>query len=119
VRRGNDSVARVPRVCYIPAFSAHLTYWLSSIDMRITVQLKKDAASHGRSSRSRGAKRSVLAWLDRPLTRVHENTHDPALASFYEITVDDPAEAKRLLHRLQEDPAVDGAYIKPDDEPPM
>jgi hypothetical protein len=87
--------------------------------MRITVQLTKDATPQARSPRSRGARRSVLTWLDKPLTPVHENTNDPVLASFFEITVDDPAEAQQVLHRLQTDPAVDGAYIKPDDELPM
>ena len=87
--------------------------------MRITVQLTKNATLQLRSPRSRGAKRSVLAWVDQPLTPVHANTQDPTLASFFEITEDDPAEAKRLLQRLQADPAVDGAYIKPDDELPM
>jgi hypothetical protein len=50
---------------------------------------------------------------------VHANTTDPALAAFFEIAVDDPAEATRLVERLQKDPAVAGAYIKPDDEFPM
>ncbi len=86
--------------------------------MRITVHLTPDATRLVRSPRSRSAKRAVLAWLDAPLTPVHADTSDRTLAAFFEITVDDPAEATRLVERLLADPAVDGAYIKPDDELP-
>jgi hypothetical protein len=87
--------------------------------MRITVQLTKKATEQLRSHGSSGSKRGVLAWLETPLTPLHAKTADPALASFFEIAVDDPAEAKRIVQRLQKDPAVDAAYIKPDDELPM
>jgi hypothetical protein len=87
--------------------------------MRITVQLTIEATKEMRSRGSGGAKRSVLPWLDAPLNPVHAKTADQALASFFEIEIDDPAEAKRLVRRLQTDPAVDAAYIKPDDELPM
>jgi hypothetical protein len=83
--------------------------------MRITVQLNPEASAR---ARSRSSAKRVLDWLNAPLTPVHANTTDPALAAFFEITVDDPAEATRLVERLQKDPAVDGAYIKPDDELP-
>jgi hypothetical protein len=84
--------------------------------MRIVVQLKSGTAP-GRPSRARGA-RPVLPWLDRALTPMHAGTTDPTLASFYEIEVDDPAEADRLIGRLLNDPSIDAAYVKPDDELP-
>jgi hypothetical protein len=87
--------------------------------MRVTVQLTKEATKKVRSQGSSGAKRSVLPWLDAPLNPVHTKIADPALASFFEIEIDDPAEAKRLVQRLLADHAVDAAYIKPDDELPM
>jgi hypothetical protein len=87
--------------------------------MRIVVHLTPEATDVARATRARGAKRGVLAWVEAPLTPVHTGTADPTLAAFYEIEVDDPAEATRLVERLQADPAVDGAYIKPDDEYPM
>ena len=87
--------------------------------MRITVHLTPDATDAVRAPRTRSAKRAVLAWLDAPLTPIHDRTSDRTLAAFFEIIVDDPAEATRLVERLQADPAVDGAYIKPDDELPM
>lgn len=87
--------------------------------MRIVVHLTPEAAEVARAPRARGAKRAVLAWLEPPLTPMHAATSDPTLAAFFEIEVNDPAEAARLLERLQADPAVDGAYTKPDDELPM
>jgi hypothetical protein len=60
----------------------------------------------------------VLTWLEYRLTPVHANTGDPELASFFEITLEDPAEAARVVSRLQTDPAVTGAYIKPEDALP-
>lgn len=86
--------------------------------MRIVVHLTQEATQQIRSPRSRSAKRDVLGWLDEALTPMHAKTSDPALASFFEVTIDDPAEAARLVQQLQTDPAVDGAYIKPDDELP-
>jgi hypothetical protein len=84
--------------------------------MRITVQLTTQATEQMR--KARGAKRGVLDWLHQRLTPIHTTTDDPELASFYEIVIDDPNEATRLLKRLQADAAVRGAYIKPDDELP-
>ena len=86
--------------------------------MRITIQLTPEAAQAVRSPRSLGKKKSVLKWLKQPLRAVHAKTDDPLLAPFFEITIDDPAEATRVVERLQTDPAVNGAYIKPDEALP-
>jgi hypothetical protein len=85
--------------------------------MRITLQLTPEATREMRL-RSREAKRRPLTWLERPPTPVHPNTDDPELASFFEIMVEDSAEAARLVRQLQADPAVTGAYVKPDDALP-
>jgi hypothetical protein len=87
--------------------------------MRIVVHLTPEATDVVRAPRTRGAERDVLAWLETPLTPVHSGTSDSTLAAFFEIEVNDPADATRLLERLRADPAVDGAYVKPDDELPM
>jgi hypothetical protein len=89
--------------------------------MRITVQLSASAASQlhefDRTTREARAGR-VLGWLDSPLEPVHPGTTDPALQTFFNIEVEDPAAASRLVERLLRDPAVTGAYIKPPDELP-
>lgn len=85
--------------------------------MRITVQLTADATRRVRGT-ARAKRGAVLSWLRQPLDRVHPETSDPALASFFAIDVDDRQEALKLLDRLLEDSAVEAAYIKPDDEPP-
>ena len=84
--------------------------------MRIIVQLKPDATQHRRTAvRSGGSK--ALPWLDRSLSPIHADTSDPSLASFFEVEATDRADADRLVKRLLNDPSVDAAYLKPDDEP--
>ena len=85
--------------------------------MRITVQLTADATRRVRGT-SRAKRDGVLSWLRHTLDRVHPDTSDPALASFFAIEVRDHQEASKLVDRLLEDSAVEAAYIKPDDEPP-
>ena len=85
--------------------------------MRITVQLTADATRGARGA-SPAKRRGVLPWLGDRLNRVHPDTADPALASFFSIDVPDRHEAAILLDRLLADPAVTAAYIKPDDEAP-
>ena len=86
--------------------------------MRIVVQLTPAATKELRAPGARHGHRHVLAWLQEPLTPMHPQTTDPSLASFFEVHVSDPAAASRLAERLQGDPAVDAAYVKPDDELP-
>ena len=85
--------------------------------MRIIVQLKPEATERHRSRRPRGGRNS-LSWLDRALVPVHTGTSDPTLASFFEVEVGTSADAESLVKRLLDDPSVDAAYVKPDDEPP-
>ncbi len=85
--------------------------------MRVTLQLTPASAKRVRAPRTRSAGSPVLPWLTRPLQPVHPTTGDPTLATFFMIEVDDPKEAMELVERLLKDSAVDGAYIKPDDEP--
>jgi hypothetical protein len=86
--------------------------------MRIVLQLSRKAARQLRAPRTRAATSRPLAWVDRSITAVHSGTTDPLLESFFEIIMDDPDEASHLVQRLQQDPAVEAAYIKPDDEMP-
>ena len=87
--------------------------------MRIVVHLTPEATAAARDPRRAGAKRAVLAWLDAPVTPMHPGTSDPTLAAFCQIEMDDPGKVPGLLERLLADPAVDGAYVKPEDELPM
>ena len=85
--------------------------------MRVTLQLTPAAAKRARAPRTRSAKGQVLRWLEHPLQPVHPTTQDPALSTFFTVEVEDPAQASELVERLLADPSVEGAYIKPDDEP--
>lgn len=84
--------------------------------MRVTLQLTRAAASRARRPRSRSTSTDVLPWLPYPLEPVHPTTEDPELATFFTIDVPDPGQAAELVRKLCEDPSVEGAYIKPDDE---
>jgi hypothetical protein len=85
--------------------------------MRITLQLTPAAARRARAPRSRSATRPVLPWLKHSLQPVHPTTKDPALATFFTVEVDNATQASELVEQLLKDPSVEGAYIKPDDEP--
>ena len=85
--------------------------------MRITVQLTSSATKDARAAVDSTASRSVLPWLDYQLRPVHPDTDDPDLSSYFTVDVSERDEAEDLARELMEDPAVQAAYIKPDDEP--
>lgn len=84
--------------------------------MRVTLQLTPAAAQRVHS-RTRSLESGPLPWLEHHLVATHPDTSDPALATFFTIDVEDGSAAAGLLQRLRHDPAVQAAYIKPDDEP--
>ncbi|MBA2602582.1 MAG: hypothetical protein H0U94_03255 [Acidobacteria bacterium] len=86
--------------------------------MRIVVRLTPDAARQARTPGIRSTRGTVLGWLETPLTPVHPRPSGTELDTFFELNVEDPSDAPGLLGRLQEDPAVEAAYTKPDDELP-
>jgi hypothetical protein len=85
--------------------------------MRIVVQLKPDAARQARDL-SRGVRERPLDWLSHSLTPLHPRSSGTTLDTFFALDVTDPHEGDRLLEKLRRDPAVDAAYVKPDDELP-
>ncbi|MEO5895361.1 MAG: hypothetical protein ABIS06_06640 [Vicinamibacterales bacterium] len=85
--------------------------------MRVTLQLTAAAAKRARAPRTRSASSRVLPWLTHPLEPVHPTTQDPSLSTFFTVEVADPREAAKLVERMLKDPSVEGAYLKPDDEP--
>ena len=85
--------------------------------MRVTLQLTPAAAKRARAPRTRSASSRVLPWLSQPLEPVHPTTQDPSLSTFFTVEVADTREAAALVERLLKDPSVEGAYLKPGDEP--
>jgi hypothetical protein len=85
--------------------------------MRVTLQLTPAAAQRVRAPHSRSTTNAVLPWLKHSLQPVHPTTQDTTLATFFTVEVDDASQASKLVERLLKDPSVEGAYIKPDDEP--
>jgi hypothetical protein len=47
----------------------------------------------------------------------HPGVDDPELSSFFSVEVPDAAAAERVIASLQEKEAIEGAYLKPPDEP--
>jgi hypothetical protein len=86
--------------------------------MRIVVQLTPGATRQMRSRASRATERHPLAWLAHSLTPIHPRSSDSTLDTFFAVEISDPEEAARVLERLRNDPVVDAAYVKPDDELP-
>jgi hypothetical protein len=86
--------------------------------MRIVVQLTPGAARQVRAPEARGVKHRPLGWLEHSLKPIHPRSSGSTLDTFFEVEIGDPAEAARVLEQLQNDPAVDAAYVKPDDELP-
>jgi len=85
--------------------------------MRVTLQLTPAAAERVRAPRTRAAGDRVLPWLTQSLLPVHPTTRDATLVTFFTVEVNRPRDAAKLVARLLEDPSVEAAYIKPDDEP--
>lgn len=86
--------------------------------MRITVQLSSSVSQRVRGGPRPAAAAALFPWLHHPLHPVHPDETDLLLESFYAVDVADRDEAARVLTRLQNDPSVEAAYIKPDDELP-
>ena len=84
--------------------------------MRVTLQLTPAAARRVRT-RTRSTDSGPLPWLVHQLQATHPDTTDPSLATFFTVDVEDASAAAEILRRLREDPAVEAAYVKPDDEP--
>ena len=59
----------------------------------------------------------VIEELGGTLTPLHPGEVDPLLAPFYRVEVEEDA-TQRALEALLASDAVDGAYVKPADEPP-
>lgn len=53
------------------------------------------------------------------LEPMHPNPETPDLALYFTIAVPDQSTANRLIAALLQNPAVDGAYVKPADALPM
>lgn len=47
----------------------------------------------------------------------HPGIDDPELSSYFSIEVPDAAEAERVIDRLRNSEAIEGAYLKPPDAP--
>ena len=90
--------------------------------MRINVRLFEQAARSVRGLEAPSAASSeVLAALDElgaALEPVHPGVTEPFLMADFFVEVPDAESADRVISRLLECEAVDGAYLKPPDELP-
>jgi pyruvate/2-oxoglutarate dehydrogenase complex dihydrolipoamide acyltransferase (E2) component len=78
--------------------------------MRITVQLAPELIEAPAVAR-------LADELGISLQAMHPGTNDPALASYYVVDVPDAGTARHIVTRLQHNPAVRAAYVKPHDAP--
>ena len=82
---------------------------------QIVVQLKLSRARLLHSTRGGIAHSAVSGVALQPM---HPGTDDPDLMRFFTVEVPDGASAEQLIARIQHDPEVEAAYLKPPDEMP-
>ncbi len=89
--------------------------------MEISVQLRPDVAT-GTSGSPEGSElrqvMSTVADLGARLEPVHPGEDDPVLARHFRVEVHDQETAERVIGALQQNRAVEGAYVKPEAELP-
>jgi hypothetical protein len=78
-------------------------------------------ALHGQATPTQATKSltDVVTTAGYALEPLHPNPETPALAVYFTIAVPDESTANRLIADFLQNPAVDGAYVKPVDELPM
>jgi hypothetical protein len=90
------------------------------IAMQVTIQVSADVARalHGRNPpiAESEALLKMIETFGLTLERMHPNTDDHALQSYFTVEVADPTTAQRFVERVQESEAVEAAYVKPPDE---
>ena len=90
--------------------------------MQVTVQVPPDVArtlhERGPPTAKSEALLRMIEELGLTLDPMHPDMDDPKLQSYFLIDVPDHATARRVIDRLQQSKAVEGAYVKPPDELP-
>jgi hypothetical protein len=87
--------------------------------MQVILRVKPEPAA--RRKRRRAAAdpfASVEKALGLQVQPLHPGSDDPELQRFFAVDVPDRGAAERALALLRRVPAVDAAYVKPEDEPP-
>jgi hypothetical protein len=89
--------------------------------LRVTVKMAPAVAEQWRRGELESAAAQELAGTVRDLGLVLEPMHPgvdhPDLASYFIADTSGPAEARAAVDRLLATRAIDGAYVKPPDEP--
>jgi hypothetical protein len=89
--------------------------------MVITVKLTPQVAStwpHGQGATKEAQNlQRTLHQLGMTLEPMHPGIEHPVLSSYFTVTLDDSSPVHEVMSRLLESPAVEGAYVKPSDEP--
>jgi hypothetical protein len=90
--------------------------------MQITVQLKTDAARHLHRQVAPTAESEELNRITKQfgvmLLPIHPGTVDPDLIRYFTVEAPDQATAQRMIARLEQNKAVEAAYLKPLDVMP-
>jgi hypothetical protein len=90
------------------------------ITMQVTVQVSADVARAlhqlGPPTAESEGLLMMTETLGLTLKRMHPDTDDPNLQSYFIVEVPDHATAQHVMNRLQHSEAVKAAYVKPPDE---
>jgi hypothetical protein len=91
--------------------------------VEITTQIAHDVTSVPSAERRTPAPsapelQDIVEEFGVSFRRLHPDTDDPVLSSYFIVDVPDPALAPRVLDRLRRSPVVSAAYIKGPDAMP-
>lgn len=89
--------------------------------LRVTVKMAPAVAEQWRRGELQSAAAqelaSVVSDLGLALEPMHPGVDHPDLASYFMADTSDPAAAQAAIDRLLTTQAIEGAYVKPSDEP--
>ena len=90
--------------------------------VEVSITLHPEAArALGRRAPHTGESERLLSHVEKlgvSLEPIHPGEDDPLLAPHYRVEVDDEGMAGQVVEALRGEPAVAGAYVKPEAEPP-
>ena len=91
--------------------------------IQVVVLLRPEAATTLQANAQSAVAREigdVIAGVKPGLSlhAMHPDVNDPSLSAYFDIEAPDETTAQQLIERLQQNAAVEAAYLKPAAEPP-
>src|SRR6266436_4867181 len=88
------------------------------VNMQVIVKLKMAFGPAQESLSAQSDLHTIAASFGAKASPLHPGTKDTSLGSYFVVESADQQRADALIEALRKSPAVDGAYVKPVDQPP-